>query len=1101
MIFFGIVKGIIFLVFKMYIKYLIVFFLVFSSLWFQVSANSWSTLSWSWASWSIQQPSQLSIPVPQVQQVSLFQTSLSSSVWLISSWDFDGDANDNSWNWNDGVTYNITSTNPWLGWNNNVFDFNGTSSYVTIPDYSAIDITGDMSVSFWVKFDTLNNNITFLGKYDGIKQPFNYLYNSITWRMWYYSTAWQSVVYSDIQSNLNTWEWYHLSYVRQWSNLSFYVNWVQNWSTTVLSVQQTNNANVTIGQTFNQNWLDGQMWLVRVYDTSLSQEEVDDLYQEWQEKILWIIPPPVPTNLWQFYLNTEIAGAQEIEIWESIWMLQSNSWVLLTANIDSNEPADYLLQVEIYPVWSTVPLLFWESSFNDSGAWEVLFSNFPVGEYYWTAQVKDNVTNEVSEVQQFWENIFINADFAIFEWFEPYPHGYSFINRSTDSSILTWWVEREYWFGLWWWFTLTRERIDWTKWDIFEKAFDLSDLENDPRKLLNAFEILGLNDSNPTAFWWSCFWLSKSALIQKEYPNYLQSYYSNLSTEIWDWYIWGNIGEFNVNSNGDWNDNSLILQDILALQLSQWGEKLQEEERLSQQKTHLEILEELRNNVGSWYILGFEWVKVDGAGYKHYVVPYKVEGTKIYIWDNNIPHYKSVINGKEEKWYNQYIEVLSNNDIWANLYIDNLNWQYISDIYLISLDTIYNWWIKQKPVWLDFRDHFSIFFWGASDILVTDNEWNKAWYYNNEIYREIDWVWVTTIANFNPNIDIIDNTKQIYFPQNRDDLTIQISWTIDEEYDLMIAWKDYYTKLEWVSIKSSQIDTFVSAASNLQIDFDDAKIWDYNILIDNFQDSGTWTLYIDSVDVIPENQSFTIDWDKVVQNTEDAIIYETDSDNDGFLDTTILVPAITTGEELNQDEQQESTYTYPSKTISWNSGQQRAISSWYSIVPNFDEYSWWEDIIFTTSWEWNPTVNTTNSGRQSSWVLRSWANIQIDVPPVWESYTAYLHIWEYTLEFTTSRDSAPAPDVWTLDFWTKTVNYSWTATSNWVSFPFLSEDTIFILTGEWNPTAQTVDGQRSDSWFVRWWTNIKAEIPEPGETRVIEFEILWQIGTFTIIRQ
>jgi len=125
----------------------------------------------------------------------------------------------------------------------------------------------------------------------------------------------------------------------------------------------------------------------------------------------------------------------------------------------------------------------------------------------------------------------------------------------------------------------------------------------------------------------------------------------------------------------------------------------------------------------------------------------------------------------------------------------------------------------------------------------------------------------------------------------------------------------------------------------------------------------------------------------------------------------------------------------------------------------------------------------------------------MDVPSRGESYTAYLHIWEYTLEFTTSRDQAPAPDVWNLDFGTKIVNYSWTATSNWVNFPFLSEPTEFTVTWDWNPTAQTVTWQRSDSWLVRWGTNIKAEIPEPGETRVIEFEILWQTGTFTIVRQ
>lgn len=98
----------------------------------------------------------------------------------------------------------------------------------------------------------------------------------------------------------------------------------------------------------------------------------------------------------------------------------------------------------------------------------------------------------------------------------------------------------------------------------------------------------------------------------------------------------------------------------------------------------------------------------------------------------------------------------------------------------------------------------------------------------------------------------------------------------------MIAWWDYYTKLEWISTSLWQIDTFNISRENIKINFDDTKTstWTYNLLVDDFQNNSTWSIYIHQLEIIKENQNFDIDWNKVVSNEGNSITYSIDTNND-----------------------------------------------------------------------------------------------------------------------------------------------------------------------------------------------------------------------------
>ena len=188
--------------------------------------------------------------------------------------------------------------------------------------------------------------------------------------------------------------------------------------------------------------------------------------------------------------------------------------------------------------------------------------------------------------------------------------------------------------------------------------------------------------------------------------------------------------------------------------------------------------------------------------------------------------------------------------------------------------------------------------------------------------------------------------------------------------------------------------------------------------------------------------------------------------------------------------------------IEWNSWQQRIVSNYYTLVWSFPWFEWGVPVNFTVSGDGNPTVQTQEWWRSDAWVIEWGTNLEIDVPPVWGSYTAYLHVGNITLSFTVSRNPEPGMEIQNLDFWVTQVWYhDWRThiQSNQLNFGFQSPASI-IVSWDGNPTAQLVWWSRWSSWDVQYSTNIQVEIPPRGETYVATIELLWTSWTFTVIR-
>ena len=649
-------------------------------------------------------------------------------------------------------------------------------------------------------------------------------------------------------------------------------------------------------------------WFTQVYDYvwnfSVSKERYD-LCQYNQELCEEELPTPI---LLGQYIESPFLTREEVEIGSQIGKYQSGSGMIFTADIENPDNNEYKLVIKYLRNGTE----YTHTGATQSGTTlETTLTYQGTGSYIWNAAVASVDETRITDFVEFGENTSTDTDFVLFEGFEPYPFGYKFRNSSLpewelNGGIL--WTNRyEYWTPD------NRTKLPGNKWDIFHAAFDTSNIEDDERLLFNAFESLGLNRTLPGIFDnGTCYGLSLATVMNEYHPDYLYNNYQIFYSKV----AWKNMYntlniDWSIYDDPNTSEDDGILEALYAMHLSQKSVKSQDLLDNTSIRDTTNIINELKNNPWKPYLFAFAATSASGIEQWHILVAYRIEelddGThRIYVWDNNVPY----PNDEEDFAYKQYF-IIDTEWNWENSYYE---WWEITQTILVDIDDLYNGWDKSYVMGFNGDDTLLTFSWESS-LMVIDEQWNRTGF-----------LWATLLEEI-PNANIVTdylspiggtsdtNWKQIYLPQKIDDFTIHINWVVDEDYTLMIAGGDYYTKVEWVSTSSGQTDTFTSTRTGLEIDFDDTKTGNYNLLTDNFYNSGTGTVYLDSIQSTSSAQQYSFDWTKVRANDTDAVIYTIDEDNNGLFDETpVNLPPVyqdlvapTTTIELDGNETPTST--------------------------------------------------------------------------------------------------------------------------------------------------------------------------------------------------
>jgi hypothetical protein len=229
---------------------------------------------------------------------------------FISWWKFDegsGDIASDSAGGTDGVIHEANWTS---GQIENALSFDGIDDYVSAADESSLDISGAVTVSAWVKLnDDVNNQaiagkVTSGGGYSGGGYHLVFSsgtgYSDGTFRLVFkkadgdagtgsgnygINTNWDRVV-----SEKNDWTtdiWYHVAGIWDGTTdsggMKIYINGMPDANHTASQEEMlTNNHSLQIGRTLYtspSNQFDGIIDDVRIYNRALSDEEVEQLYE------------------------------------------------------------------------------------------------------------------------------------------------------------------------------------------------------------------------------------------------------------------------------------------------------------------------------------------------------------------------------------------------------------------------------------------------------------------------------------------------------------------------------------------------------------------------------------------------------------------------------------------------------------------------------------------------------------------------------------------------------------------------------------------------------------------------------------------------------
>ena len=99
------------------------------------------------------------------------------STGLVAHYLFSGNAKDASGNGHDGTVYGATPTSDRFGNSNGAYSFDGRDDYVRVPDHPQLEGMSAVTLSLWVRMDSIDRMTEVLNKWVAGDSPLNGVYN------------------------------------------------------------------------------------------------------------------------------------------------------------------------------------------------------------------------------------------------------------------------------------------------------------------------------------------------------------------------------------------------------------------------------------------------------------------------------------------------------------------------------------------------------------------------------------------------------------------------------------------------------------------------------------------------------------------------------------------------------------------------------------------------------------------------------------------------------------------------------------------------------------------------------------------------------------
>ncbi|REG98995.1 RCC1 domain-containing protein [Flavobacterium aquicola] len=200
---------------------------------------------------------------------------------LLAYYPFTGNANDTSGKGNNGIATDVTLTEDRFGKSNSAYFFNGTSSNIEsdIANYPLKG--GSRTITGWFKMaDPINSAESdfCLLNYGNINDP-NYWFKISFYRKGYLDMQFDSKTFSSQENYFNDeWTFFAMTFDETNNNYSLYINGVYKMGGTASLYTNGFNTFFRIGRNKLDNYFEGAIDDIGIWNRVLTQEEITGLY-------------------------------------------------------------------------------------------------------------------------------------------------------------------------------------------------------------------------------------------------------------------------------------------------------------------------------------------------------------------------------------------------------------------------------------------------------------------------------------------------------------------------------------------------------------------------------------------------------------------------------------------------------------------------------------------------------------------------------------------------------------------------------------------------------------------------------------------------------
>ncbi len=200
---------------------------------------------------------------------------------LVGYWPFNGNANDESGNGNNGTVNGATLTTDRCGNISSAYFLDGINDYIEVIDNNSLAINGDISISVWINLSSIGPyrivDKTTVNLADAYMIDLSSLPNNHRLRM---IVANSELGNLSNQFGLSINQNFNLVVTYDQNEIKFYVNGILNSSVTRTGLSIENNNNLLFGgnSLLNGNWFHGVIDDIGIWNRSLSSLEITNLY-------------------------------------------------------------------------------------------------------------------------------------------------------------------------------------------------------------------------------------------------------------------------------------------------------------------------------------------------------------------------------------------------------------------------------------------------------------------------------------------------------------------------------------------------------------------------------------------------------------------------------------------------------------------------------------------------------------------------------------------------------------------------------------------------------------------------------------------------------